>query len=116
MKILVIFSLLFLVNISISCKRNLKSSYNSKGELVATDSLRAIYEGKVVKSTTGQWYLIKDGNRWRTNSIKATADYFKENPSGENSVMKDVSIEVLRQFPEAGELMPGAAFIKDGAN
>ncbi|MFM9826899.1 hypothetical protein [Flavobacterium sp.] len=116
MKKLVFISLLFLVNISISCKRNLESSYNSKGELVAPDSLKAIYEGKVVKSTIGQWYLIKDGFRWRTNSIKATNDYFKKNPSDTNSVMENVSIEVLHQFPESGELMPGVVFIKDGAN
>ena len=32
------------------------------------------YEGKIVLGTNGQWYLIKEGVRWRTNSIAATVD------------------------------------------
>lgn len=108
--------LLFLVTFSISCKRNLETRKNNKGELVAPDSLIAIYEGKVVKSTTGQWYIIKNGYRWRTNSIEATNDFIKSMPIGPNYVKKNVSIEVLHQFPEEGELMPRVVYIKDKEN
>ena len=33
------------------------------------------YEGKIVEASTGQWFLIKEGARWRTNSVKSSDDY-----------------------------------------
>ena len=111
MRKLLFFLMLFISTISLSCKGKLDSSKG--GNASASDSLKNIYEGKIVKSTTGQWYLIKDGLRWRTNSIEATDNYLKRNPSGSSNVKENISIEVLHKFPEAGELLPGVVFKKD---
>ena len=71
------------------------------------------YEGKIVLGTNGQWYLIKEGARWRTNSIPATDDYIKTFPAGKDYIVKNVPIETLQQFPEVGELLPHLEFKKD---
>jgi hypothetical protein len=71
------------------------------------------YEGKIVLGTNGQWYLIKEGVRWRTNSIAATDDYIKTLPPGKDYVVKNVPIETLQQFSEVGEIYPNLEFKKD---
>ena len=71
------------------------------------------YEGKIVHASTGQWYLIKEGARWRTNSIPATDDYLKTLPAGPDYVVENVPIETLKQFPEVGEIYPHLEFKKD---
>jgi predicted heme/steroid binding protein len=71
------------------------------------------YEGKIVEASTGQWFLIKEGARWRTNSVKSSDDYLKKLPIGPDYVAKNVPIEILRQFPEVGELLPNVEFKKD---
>ncbi len=71
------------------------------------------YEGKIVEASTGQWFLIKEGARWRTNSVKSSDDYLKKLPVGPDYVAKNVPIEILRQFPEVGELLPNVEFKKD---
>lgn len=71
------------------------------------------YEGKIVKSTIGQWYLIKEGSRWRTNSIEATEGYLKKVQPGPDYIDENVPVEVLQQFPEVGELLPNLVFKKD---
>jgi hypothetical protein len=71
------------------------------------------YEGKVVMATNQQWYVIKDGLRWRTNSVPASADYLKTLPESPDNVIKNVPIETLQQFPEAGEIFPNLVFKKD---
>jgi hypothetical protein len=71
------------------------------------------YEGKIVHASTGQWYLIKEGARWRTNSIESTDDYLKKVTPGPDYVEENVPIEKLQQFPEVGELLPKLEFKKD---
>jgi hypothetical protein len=71
------------------------------------------YEGKIVLGTNGQWYLIKEGARWRTNSIAATDDYIKTLPPGKDYVVKNVPMETLQQFSEVGEIYPHLEFTKD---
>jgi hypothetical protein len=71
------------------------------------------YEGKIVHASTGQWYLIKEGARWRTNSIESTDDYLKKVTPGPDYVEENVAIETLQQFPEVGELLPKLEFKKD---
>jgi hypothetical protein len=71
------------------------------------------YEGKIVHASTGQWYLIKEGARWRTNSIEATGDYLKKVTPGPDYVDENVAIETLQQFPEVGEILPKLVFKKD---
>ena len=71
------------------------------------------YEGKIVLGTNGQWYLIKEGARWRTNSVAATDDYIKTLPAGKDYVVKNVPIETLQQFSEVGEIYPHLEFRKD---
>jgi hypothetical protein len=71
------------------------------------------YEGKIVEASTGQWFLIKEGARWRTNSVESSDDYLKKLPVGPDYVVKNVPIEVLQQFPEVGELLPNVEFKKD---
>jgi hypothetical protein len=71
------------------------------------------YEGKIVLGTNGQWYLIKEGARWRTNSVAATDDYIKTLPPGKDYVVKNVPMETLQQFSEVGEIFPHLEFKKD---
>lgn len=71
------------------------------------------YEGKIVEASTGQWFLIKEGARWRTNSVQSSDDYLKKLPAGPDYVVRNVPIEVIQQFPEVGELLPGVVFKKD---
>jgi len=71
------------------------------------------YEGKIVEASTGQWFLIKEGARWRTNSVKSSDDYLKKLPVGPDYVVRNVSMDVLQQFPEVGELLPNVEFKKD---
>jgi hypothetical protein len=71
------------------------------------------YEGKIVLGTNGQWYLIKEGARWRTNSVAATDDYIKTLPPGKDYVVKNVPMETLQQFSEVGEILPKLEFKKD---
>ncbi|MFV5684933.1 hypothetical protein ACM55I_05760 [Flavobacterium sp. GB2R13] len=86
-----------------------KASNEVKVELTDFDR----YEGKIVHASTGQWYLIKEGARWRTNSIPATDDYLKTLPAGPDYVVENVPIETLKQFPEVGEIYPHLEYKKD---
>ena len=74
------------------------------------------YEGKIVEASTGQWFLIKEGSRWRTNSVKSSDDYLKKLPIGPDYVVKGVPIQTLQQFPEVGELLPDLEFKMDSKN
>jgi hypothetical protein len=111
----------FIMMLLVSCGEKKDSKKNDK-ELTAAEGSKAVtvevsdvdrYEGKIVKSTTGQWYLIKEGCRWRTNSIEATDNYLKKLPVGPDYVDENVAVEILQQFPEVGELLPGLNFKKD---
>lgn len=121
MKKLSLLTATLLILTSISCGEKKDPKENEK-ELTAAEGSKAVtvevsdvdrYEGKIVKSTTGQWYLIKEGCRWRTNSIEATDNYLKKLPVGPDYVDENVAIEILQQFPEVGELLPGIQFKKD---
>ncbi len=102
MKKIIFFISTILLIVLISCSQKKENNLNLSQ-----------YEGKIVQSTTGQWYLIKNGCRWRTNSIEATDNYLKKMPVGPNYVEKNVSVEILHNFPEAGELLPKVVFKKD---
>lgn len=84
---------------------------NNEVKVEVTDFDR--YEGKIVLGTNGQWYLIKEGARWRTNSVAATDDFIKTLPPGKDYVVKNVPMETLQQFSEVGEILPKLEFKKD---
>ena len=67
-------------------------------------------EGKVVESVTGEWFVIKDGQRWRAMSEPATTDYLNSIADGNNHVEKNVSQATLDQFPAGGEILPKLEF------
>ena len=122
MKKLSLFTAIILFTTSFSCGEKKESKENEAKELSAAEASKSIvvdvsdydrYEGKIVKATTGQWYLIKEGCRWRTNSIEATDNYLKKMPVGPDYVDENVPVQVLQQFPEVGELLPGLIFKKD---
>ena len=119
MKKILIFSSVIALTL-LACKES--NETQEKKEITAAEGSKAVkvevsdfdrYEGKIVKSTTGQWYLIKEACRWRTNSIEATDDYLKKLPVGPDYVDENVPVEILQQFPEVGELLPGVQFKKD---
>lgn len=122
MKKLSLLSAIILLASSFSCGEKKESKDSERKELSASEASKSIvvdvsdydrYEGKIVKATTGQWYLIKEGCRWRTNSVEATDNYLKKLPVGPDYVDENVSVQVLQQFPEVGELLPGLIFKKD---
>jgi uncharacterized protein YlzI (FlbEa/FlbD family) len=91
--------------------QDVAAEYSNEVKVEVTDFER--YEGKVVEGTNGQWYVIKEGARWRTNSIEATDDYIKTLPPGKDYVVKNVPLETLQQFSEIGEILPKLDFKKD---
>ncbi len=102
--------------LSISCGKKESEVEEQPIAEVAKDTLTDLdrYEGKILKGSNNQWYLIKNGQRWRTNSIPASVDYLKTLPTGVNGQIDEViPIEKLQQFPEVGELFPNVIFKKD---
>jgi hypothetical protein len=102
--------------LSVSCGKKESEAEQKPVTEVAKDTLTDFdrYEGKILKGSNNQWYLIKDGQRWRTNSIPASVDYLKSLPAGVNGQIDDViPIQTLEQFPEVGELYPNIIFKKD---
>ena len=93
-----------------------KESEVSKEEVtptVATDTLTDDdrLEGKIVKSQTQEWFVIKNGERFRTMSEQSSADFFKaEGKTEEGNVVLDVPEETLEQFPIVGEILPNAVY------
>jgi hypothetical protein len=122
MKKVSLLTAIILLASSFSCGEKKESKGTEIKELSASEASKSIvvdvsdydrYEGKIVKATTGQWYLIKEGCRWRTNSVEATDNYLKKMPAGPDYVDENVPVQVLQQFPEVGELLPGLIFKKD---
>ena len=104
-------------SVFVSCDKK-KDATEAKTDTVAVkeeDTLTDFdrFEGKIVMGTNNQWYLIKDGFRWRTNSVDASADYLKTLPESPDNVVKNVPMTTLEQFPEAGEIFPKLVFKKD---
>ena len=102
--------------LSVSCGKKESEAEQKPVIEVAKDTLTDFdrYEGKILKGSNNQWYLIKDGQRWRTNSIPASVDYLKSLPVGVNGQIVDViPIQTLEQFPEVGELYTNIIFKKD---
>ena len=116
MKIKILLSVTILSSsLFFSCGEKTKNT-ESKNEVVETkDTLTDFdrYEGKIVMGSNNQWYLIKDGLRWRTNSVEASADYLKTIPESAENVVKNVPIQTLQQFPEVGEIFPNLEYRKD---
>lgn len=67
-------------------------------------------EGKLVSSENGDWYVIKDGEKWKALSEDATTDYLKSIENGQENVVKNVPAKTLEQFPTAGEILPKVEF------
>jgi|GEM_PF-3368200 len=103
-------------SVLVSCDKK-KDAAEAKTDVVTVkeDTLTDFdrFEGKIVMGTNNQWYLIKDGFRWRTNSVEASADYLKTLPESPDNVVKNVPMTTLEQFPEAGEILPKLVFKKD---
>ena len=76
-------------------------------------SAEEIFNNKLVETTTGEWFAIKDGERWRAMSEPATTDYLKSIENGRNNIMKNVPIETIQEFPVAGEVLPKLVYKRD---
>lgn len=72
-----------------------------------------IYNNKVVETSTGEWFVIKEGERWRVDSEPATTDFLKSIENGKNNVIKNVPAEVIQEFPIVGKLLPNLNFNRD---
>lgn len=81
---------------------------------VQADTLTDVdrYEGKVVESETGEWFVIKDGLRWRAMSEPATTDYLNSIADGKNHVARAVPNKTLEQFPIGGEILPKLKYVQ----
>lgn len=69
-------------------------------------------ENKVVMAETGEWYVIKEGQRWIALSEQATTDFLKSVENGEDNVVKNVPVKTLDQFPLVGEILPNLEYKK----
>lgn len=102
-----------------SCNtKNNPENLKSDNTTVTTSDTISDYdrlEGKVVMSTTGEWFVIKDGLRWRAMSEPATTDYLNSIANGQENVVKNVAVKTLEQFPISGEILPKLEFKKDKA-
>lgn len=112
-RIFLLASLLSLTLFSCNNKENEKNTEEVKApaEEVITDAERL--EGKVVMAETGEWYVIKNGQRWRAMSEPATTDYLNSILNGENNVEKGIPNATLEQFPIVGEILPKLEFKLD---
>ncbi len=111
--IVALFGLIFL-----SCNDKNKSANDAESKTsneavkdTLTDADRL--EGKVVMSSAGEWFVIKEGLRWRAMSEPATTDYLNSIANGQNNVVRDVPETTLSQFPIAGEILPKLEFKKN---
>ena len=71
-----------------------------------------IYNNKLVETTTGEWFAIKDGQRWRALSEPATTDFLKSIENGKNNTVRKVKVEYIQELPIAGELLPNLVYKK----
>lgn len=72
-----------------------------------------IFNNKLVETTTGEWFAIKDGERWRAMSEPATTDYLRSIENGRNNIIKKVQIEAIQEFPIVGEVLPKLEYKRD---
>lgn len=95
----------------ISCN-NKKSEVKVINKQSVSDSITLFerLEGKVVMSDKDEWFVIKDGLRWRAMSEPATTDYLKSIEDGQNHIEKNVSSKILEEFPVVGEILPNVNF------
>lgn len=94
-----------------SCKNNTPENkdindVDVKDTLTDFDRL----EGKVVMATNNEWFVVKDGMKWRVNSEAASTDYLKSIENGQNNVVKNVKQSLIDQLPIGGELLPKVIF------
>jgi hypothetical protein len=111
-----ILTLLFCITTMLFSCNSKKTADNDVSAEVATDTLPDYYaslEGKVVMSDKGDWFVIKEGVRWRAMSEPATTDYLNSILNGKNNVVKNVTTKTLEQFPIVGEILPKLEFKKD---
>jgi hypothetical protein len=105
----------YLGTILISCNgKNLESK--DLNNVSAKDTLADYYEhleGKVIMTDHGEWYVVKEGKRWRAMSEPATTDYLNSIKNGQNNVVKNVPSKILQDFPIAGEILPKLEFKSD---
>lgn len=105
----------YLGTILISCNGKNVENKDLKKESTK-DTLADYYEhleGKVIMSDHGEWFVIKEGKRWRAMSEPATTDYLNSIKNGQNNVVKNVSSKILQDFPVAGEILPKLEYKKD---
>ncbi len=72
-----------------------------------------IYNNKLVETNTGEWFAIKDGERWRALSEPATTAFLKSIENGRNNIIKNVGFENIEALPIAGEVLPDLVFKRD---
>ncbi|CAM4163896.1 hypothetical protein FLAN108750_13490 [Flavobacterium antarcticum] len=72
-----------------------------------------IYNNKVVETSTGEWFIIKEGERWRVDSEPATTDYLKSIENGKNNIIKNVPLEIIQEFPVVGKVLPNLNYKRD---
>lgn len=102
----------FLLSVTIIFSCNNKKTNSQLASSTVKDSLTdiAYLEGKVVQSTTGEWFIIKDSYVWKTRSEAATNDYLKSIENGENHILKNVPQSTIDQLTIAGEILPNLEF------
>lgn len=96
----------------------LAEEYPIAGEILPNvvfkdQSADEIYNNKLVETTTGEWFAIKEGERWRAMSEPATTDYLKSIENGRNNIIKNVPVETIQEFPVVGEVLPNLFYQKD---
>jgi len=104
------FVLISLLIVNLAC--NKKQNNAQTNQVVVKDSLTDLdyIEGKVVQSTSGEWFIIKDHFIWKTRSEAATNDYLKSIEDGQNHILKNVPQTTLDQLSIAGEILPGLEY------
>lgn len=77
------------------------------GVQMALDS--SPFENKLIVQDNGNWFVVHNGKRWFTDTVKAIMDFQKEYP-GNNEPIKNVSEAALATIPIAGRLMEGLIY------
>ncbi len=67
------------------------------------------FENKLIVQDNGNWFVVHNGKRWFTDTVKAIIDFQKEYP-GNNTPIENVTELALTGIPIAGRLMEGLIY------
>lgn len=80
-----------------------KNKKKGTNEEIFPELAQPNFEGKMVVSENGNWFIILNGKRWFTGSVQAIMDFQAQYP-GNAEPIRNVSESALANYPVAGTI------------